>query len=58
VGTTFGEAGVNIGSAAVGHGDADLAVMVVTTDTPVPQELVDRIVALDDFVDGRAVTLV
>jgi D-3-phosphoglycerate dehydrogenase len=58
VGTTFGEAGVNIGSAAVGHGDADLAVMVVTTDTPVSQELVDRIVALDDFVDGRAVTLV
>jgi D-3-phosphoglycerate dehydrogenase len=59
VGTAFGEAGVNIASAAVGYGDADadLAVMVVTSDAPVPQDLVDRIVASDDFVDGRAVTL-
>ena len=30
---------------------------VVTTDRPVPQEVVDRILALEDFVDGRAVAL-
>jgi D-3-phosphoglycerate dehydrogenase / 2-oxoglutarate reductase len=62
VGTLFGEAGINIASAAVGYEpeDADddgCAVMVVTTDRPVPQEVVDRLLALDDFVDGRAVAL-
>ena len=31
--------------------------MVITTDTPVPQALVDRIVASDGFVAGRAVSL-
>ena len=40
VGTCFGENGINISSAAVGHvpedGDEDLAVMIVTTDEPVP----------------------
>jgi D-3-phosphoglycerate dehydrogenase len=62
VGTVFGEAGVNIVSAAVGLRDADngddggLAVMVVTTDDPVPQEVVDRIVALDGFLEGRSVS--
>ena len=58
VGTVFGEAGVNIASAAVGYaqdnGDGDgEAVMVVTTDQTVPQEVIDRIVALDGFLDGR-----
>ncbi|MBX5468472.1 MAG: phosphoglycerate dehydrogenase [Thermoleophilaceae bacterium] len=58
VGTIFGEQGVNIVSAAVGAEEgAPDAVMVVTTDAPVPQELVDRIVALDGFHDGRAVSL-
>ncbi|MEA2156729.1 MAG: D-3-phosphoglycerate dehydrogenase / 2-oxoglutarate reductase [Solirubrobacteraceae bacterium] len=62
VGTLFGAHGVNIGSAAVGHspdnGDAQLAVMVFTTDVPVPQELVDEIVgSSEDFVDGRTVAL-
>jgi D-3-phosphoglycerate dehydrogenase len=57
VGTVFGEAGVNIASAAVGHGETELAVMVVTSDEPIPAELIDRIVGLDDFVDGRAVSL-
>ena len=64
VGTVFGEAGINIASAAVGYepeGDASddgCAVMVVTADRPVPQEVVDRLVGSDDFVDGRAVALV
>ncbi len=62
VGTTFGEAGVNLGSAAVGHtpddGDQQHAVMIVTTDAPVAQELVDEITASsDNFVDGRTVAL-
>jgi D-3-phosphoglycerate dehydrogenase / 2-oxoglutarate reductase len=62
VGTELGEAGVNIASAAVGYGPEDgdgdgEAVMVVTTDQPVPQEVIDRIVALDGFIDGRAASL-
>jgi D-3-phosphoglycerate dehydrogenase / 2-oxoglutarate reductase len=61
VGTCFGENGINISSAAVGHtpdeGDEGLAVMVVTTDEAVPQGVVDQIVGLDGFVAGRAVAL-
>jgi D-3-phosphoglycerate dehydrogenase / 2-oxoglutarate reductase len=61
VGTCFGEHGINISSAAVGHlpdnGDGDLAVMVVTTDQPVAAPVIDRIVSLDGFVAGRAVAL-
>jgi D-3-phosphoglycerate dehydrogenase len=63
VGTTFGERGVNISSAAVGRqperkGTQDvLAAMVVTTDAPVPPEVIDEIVASDGFVDGRTVAL-
>ncbi|HEV2819904.1 MAG TPA: phosphoglycerate dehydrogenase [Solirubrobacteraceae bacterium] len=61
VGTVFGEHGVNIGSAAVGHdpnGDgAQEAVMVVTTDRPVPDDVIDAILTLDGFVDGRTVAL-
>jgi D-3-phosphoglycerate dehydrogenase len=62
VGTIFGEHGVNIGSAAVGHsptnGDQQHAVMVFTTDVRVPQALVDEIIdSSDDFVEGRTVAL-
>jgi D-3-phosphoglycerate dehydrogenase / 2-oxoglutarate reductase len=62
IGTAFGEAGVNIISAAVGrHDEADgratEAVMVVTTDAPVPHEVVDGVVALDGFKGGRAINL-
>jgi D-3-phosphoglycerate dehydrogenase len=61
VGTCFGENGINISSAAVGHvpedGDVDLAVMIVTTDEPVPDAVVEQIVSLDGFVAGRAVAL-
>ena len=64
VGTAFGEHGINISQAAVGrqppgedgHRDS-VAVMAVTTDNPVPQEVVDEIVASDGFVAGRAVSL-
>jgi D-3-phosphoglycerate dehydrogenase len=72
VGTIFGGHGVNISSAAVGHapngrpGDSSdepeaspprLAAMVVTTDAPVPAELVREIVATDGFVGGWTVDI-
>jgi D-3-phosphoglycerate dehydrogenase len=62
VGTALGEAGVNIGSAAVGRRpDAEEvdgeATMLVTADGPVPQDVVDALVATDGFVAGRAVSL-
>jgi hypothetical protein len=31
--------------------------MAATTDTPVPREVVDEIVAVEGFVDGRTVAL-
>ncbi|HWI73316.1 MAG TPA: phosphoglycerate dehydrogenase [Baekduia sp.] len=62
IGTAFGEAGVNIVSAAVGRHDEDdgpggEAVMVVTTDAPVPRAVVDAIAASAGFSGGRAITL-
>jgi D-3-phosphoglycerate dehydrogenase len=64
VGTTFGEHGINIVSAAVGRqpddapqDDRSLAAMAITSDRPVPQEVVDEIVAGEGFVDGRTVAL-
>jgi D-3-phosphoglycerate dehydrogenase len=62
VGTTLGEHGINIGSAAVGHVPEDLeddgcAVMVVTTDQPVPAAVLDELLADEEFVEARAVSL-
>jgi D-3-phosphoglycerate dehydrogenase len=65
VGTNFGGHGINISSAAVGHtpdagvdgDDRRLAAMVVTTDAPVPREVVQEIVASEGFVDGWSVDL-
>ena len=58
VGTTFGEHGVNIVSAAVGAGaKGDEAVMALTTDAPVPGELIDAIAGGDGFFAGRAIEL-
>ncbi|MFL5912257.1 MAG: phosphoglycerate dehydrogenase [Gaiellaceae bacterium] len=57
VGSIFGERGVNIASAAVGAEEGTEAVMAVTADKPVPQELIDEIAQLDGFHDGRAVNL-
>jgi len=64
VGTAFGEHGINISQAAVGRtppgedGRRDnVAVMAVTADAAVPQELVDEIAATDGFIAGRAVSL-
>jgi D-3-phosphoglycerate dehydrogenase len=63
VGTVFGTHGVNIVSAAVGRqpderqGDSRLAAMAITTDTAVPDDVIDEIVATDGFVAGRTVAL-
>jgi D-3-phosphoglycerate dehydrogenase / 2-oxoglutarate reductase len=61
IGTTFGQHGVNIVSSIVGRQpaghDQPLAAMVITTDTPVPQAVVDEITACDGFVAGRSVSV-
>ena len=58
VGTAFGEHGVNIVSAAVGAEAAgDEAVMALTTDKPVPEQVIAEIVAGEGFFDGRAVSV-
>jgi D-3-phosphoglycerate dehydrogenase / 2-oxoglutarate reductase len=58
VGTIFGEEGVNIVSAAVGaEPGGETAVMALTTDAPVRQATIDRILELDGFFVGRAVSL-
>jgi D-3-phosphoglycerate dehydrogenase / 2-oxoglutarate reductase len=64
VGTTFGRHGINIVSAAVGRqpdesegGDGRLAAMAITTDSAVPREVLDEIVAGDGFVAGHTVNL-
>jgi D-3-phosphoglycerate dehydrogenase len=64
VGTEFGQHGVNIVSAAVGRqpdenatGDGRLAAMAITTTSPVPHDVVQRIVSSDGFVAGQTVAL-
>jgi D-3-phosphoglycerate dehydrogenase / 2-oxoglutarate reductase len=64
VGTVLGERGVNISSAAVGRQPPvadgrrnEVAVMVVTTDSPVPRDVVAEIASSDGFLAGRAVSL-
>ena len=64
VGTCFGEHNINIVSAAAGRDpddsirdEARLQVLVVTTDGPVPRDVIDQIVAGDGFEAGRTVTL-
>ncbi|HEV2945583.1 MAG TPA: phosphoglycerate dehydrogenase [Solirubrobacteraceae bacterium] len=64
VGTIFGQHGINISSAAVGHtpdgrsdGEERLAAMVVTTDAAVADAVVREIVASDGFVNGWSVDL-
>jgi D-3-phosphoglycerate dehydrogenase / 2-oxoglutarate reductase len=58
VGTVFGEENVNIVSAAVGaEPGRDTAVMALTTDAPVKPTTIDRILELDGFFVGRAISL-
>jgi D-3-phosphoglycerate dehydrogenase len=64
VGSCLGEHGINISAAAVGRqppgedgGRSDLAVMAVTTDVRVPDEVVSQIAASEGFVSGRSIAL-
>ena len=64
VGTIFGSHGINIVSAAVGRqgdeveeGSDRLAAMVITTDSPVPREVLDEVVSGEGFESGRTATL-
>jgi D-3-phosphoglycerate dehydrogenase / 2-oxoglutarate reductase len=58
VGTMFGEQGVNIISAAVGaEPGGESAVMALTTDAPVREETIARILQLAGFSVGRSVDL-
>ena len=69
IGTVLGEHGINVASTAVGRvpdhepespaggGTGRHAVMVVTVDSPVPDEVIREIVSFEGFQDGRAVTL-
>ena len=64
VGTSFGQHGVNIISAAVGRlpeegqaGDGQLAAMAITTSSPPPRDVVDEIASSDGFFAGRTVAL-
>ena len=58
VGTIFGEESVNVVSAAVGaEAGGESAVMALTTDAPVREETIDRILELDGFSVGRSVDL-
>ena len=63
VGTCFGSQGINIVSAAVGRpaeseaADGGMAMMVITTDGPVPADVLDELLTGDDFVAGRNVAL-
>ena len=60
VGTLLGERRVNIAQMVVGREDgasSDAAVMVLTTDAQIPRDVLEEIVALDGFLDGRSVSL-
>jgi D-3-phosphoglycerate dehydrogenase / 2-oxoglutarate reductase len=58
VGTMFGEEGVNIVSAAVGaSAGGEQAVMALTTDAPVREETIAKILELDGFSLGRGIDL-
>jgi D-3-phosphoglycerate dehydrogenase / 2-oxoglutarate reductase len=64
VGTIFGAHGLNIVSAAVGRqpddsdgGEDRLAAMVITTDAPVPSDVLGEVVGGEGFVAGRTVIL-
>jgi D-3-phosphoglycerate dehydrogenase len=58
VGSILGEHGLNIGNMAVGRGEpGSRAAMVVTVDEPVPNEVLEELIAITGFNDARAVSL-
>ena len=58
VGMTLGEAGVNIADMALGRGPTgEHALMVLSTDSPVSPEVVDRLRARPGILDAKAIEL-
>ena len=58
VGRVIGDAGINIGSAAVGaESDGEQAVMVLTLDGPPTEEVMGEILSLEGFAEGSALNL-
>jgi D-3-phosphoglycerate dehydrogenase / 2-oxoglutarate reductase len=58
VGTTLGEYGINIGNMAVGRiALGSPAIMAITVDEPVPDEVLNALIELPGVTDSRAVSL-
>ncbi|HEV3474119.1 MAG TPA: ACT domain-containing protein, partial [Actinomycetota bacterium] len=58
VGTVLGEAGINIASMEVGRREAGgLALMGLTVDSPIPPEILDRIVGTVGMKSARSIVL-
>ena len=58
VGQVIGDAGINIGSAAVGaESDGEQAVMVLTMDRPLTDGAMEQILSLEGFAEGSALDL-
>jgi D-3-phosphoglycerate dehydrogenase / 2-oxoglutarate reductase len=58
VGTILGAAGVNIADMDVGtNAEGDPALMAISTDEPVPRDVVDRLRAAPGILDARALEL-
>jgi D-3-phosphoglycerate dehydrogenase len=58
VGTLLGEAGVNIADMDVGTNDeGEAALMVLSTYSPVPTEVVDSLLAVDGIIEAEAIEL-
>jgi D-3-phosphoglycerate dehydrogenase / 2-oxoglutarate reductase len=58
VGTILGEHGINIGNMAVGRREpGSPAIMAITVDEPIPDEVLETLLETPGFTDARAVSL-
>jgi D-3-phosphoglycerate dehydrogenase len=58
VGTLLGEAKVNIADMDVGtNAEGEAALMVLSTYSPVPVEVIDRLRAVDGILEAQAIEL-
>jgi D-3-phosphoglycerate dehydrogenase len=58
IGTILGEHGINIGNMAVGrNAPGSPAIMAITVDQPVPDQVVKTLLKIPGFTDARAISL-
>ena len=58
VGTIVGDDGINIDEMDLGRGPSgDVSLMLLSTSTPVPAEVVTQLRATDGVVDAKAIEL-